>query len=152
MADLAELRAAVLAAITGIAPVVAPSRAFFGWDDPMVPLHQGTEGGRTRGIVVKSGTVTQGEEAYGAATASYKAEIIVRIGYPLGDTEEISGSRVDVDDLKASDLEEIDTALCSTALPAAVSGVKLVRLSGAREAYGGRCREIVYEAQYTREQ
>lgn len=152
MSDLATIQGAVLAAIVGISPVIAAGVPFFAWDDPAFPLHRGTEGGRTRGVVVKSGTGTQGDEAYGAATASYKVELIVRIGYPLGDTEQIAGVAVSVDEMKASDLEEIDTALSSTALTGALTGIKLVRLQGAREIFGGRCRELIYEAQYTRVQ
>ncbi len=153
MASLAAIRVRVYDVLEALTPSVASGTPFVRWTEKMAPLHQATEPGRFRGVSVKVGTSVPGPEAHGAASLSYEVEIAIRVGYPLGEMVPISGETIDLDECKGSDFEQIDAALQSVDFLAApaLDGGSLVLLRGARDVERGRCREVVYGVQYTRE-
>lgn len=125
--------------------------------DNTTQLEYVTDPGRLRLIEVKMELPRRGAFAMSTTTSSFEKVLRIRRGYPKEAYETIDGTGYDVEDLKQSDMEQIDRVISGGALGneidaehPAIPGVTLVRLEGEQDEFDGRVRSLLYGVNFER--
>lgn len=125
--------------------------------DNTCSLDKVTDPGRLRLIQVLMETPSRGAFSMSTSTSSFEKVLRIRRGYPKEVFETIDGTEYTVDDLKQSDMEQIDRVVAGGILQneidtdhPAIPGVTLVRLEGEQDEFDGRVRSLLYGVNFER--